>query len=411
MTIAPSRRRLGVRIAAVAVAGTTVLALAPAAVAASRPPAAARSEPRAAGQSPGTDLRMDLRGELEALVRQGGSTAALAEVRDRGRVAWRGTAGTADLALGDPVRADGRFRTGSVTKTFVATVVLQLVGEGRVRLDDPIERGLPGEVPGGGAITVRQLLNHTSGLANYLDDPRFAYRDEASVRRYLAEGRWIDYRPQQLVDIANSRPPYFEPGRGWHYSNTNYVLLGMLIERTTGRTWRQEVSERVLWPLGLRDTLLPTSDTRVPGPAAHTYAQLPEGPADITRLNPSVADASGSAISTAGDLNRFHAALFGGRLLRPAEFAEMTTTVPVAELHGGYGLGVARIDTPCGEIWGHTGDIRGAESAVFGTRDGSRQFTLSYQAYDRGDPGATDRAYESFVTAAACALVARPASG
>ncbi|MFE2722110.1 serine hydrolase domain-containing protein [Kitasatospora sp. NPDC059327] len=410
MTTAPSRRRFGVRIAAAVVAGTTVLALAPAAAARSSA-TAARAEPRTVGRPPGTGLRVDLRGEVEALVRQGGSTAALAEVRDRGRVVWRGTAGTADLALGDPVRADSRFRTGSVTKTFVATVVLQLVGEGRIRLDDPIGHGLPGEVPGGDAITVRQLLNHTSGLANYLDDPRFAFRDEASVRRYLAEGRWTDYRPQQLVDIANSRPPYFEPGRDWHYSNTNYVLLGMLIERTTGRTWRQEVSERVLRPLGLRDTFLPVSDTRVPGPHAHTYVQLPEGPADLTRLNPSVADASGSAISTVGDLNRFHAALFGGRLLRPAEFAEMTTTVPVAELRGGYGLGVARIDTPCGEIWGHTGDIRGAESAVFGTRDGSRQFALSYQAYDRGDPGATDRAYESFVTAAACALVARPAAG
>ncbi|MFH9351447.1 serine hydrolase domain-containing protein [Kitasatospora sp. NPDC017646] len=388
------QRRIGATLLAAGVTLASLAAFAPGAVAAPSPASASAT----------TSAAADLQPELNALVDQGTSTAALAEVRDHGRVAWRGAAGTADLATGRPAPADGRFRIASVTKTFVSTVTLQLVGEGRIGLDDPIEHYLPGSVPNGGAISVRQLLNHTSGLGNYLDDPEVRDSSEAGDREFLATGRWIEYTPQQLLAIGAAVPPYFAPGQGWHYSNTNYVVVGMLIKQVTGHSWRDEVRNRIIRPLGLHHTTLPTTSTAVPGPHAHGYFKLPEGPGDVTRLSPTIADASGAAISTTADLTRFHAALFGGRLLAPAQLAEMTTTVPIphAPDHAEYGLGVARYDLSCGQFWGHTGEIPGYSTGVFGTRDGSRQYAISYNEYDKGDRQKSDRLYRAFEEKALC---------
>ncbi|WP_031064298.1 serine hydrolase domain-containing protein [Streptomyces sp. NRRL WC-3742] len=386
MTVDRSRRP-GVRLASAAVAAVAVTALAPAAVAA--PPA---PPGRTFGPPP----------ELKALVEQGGGTAALAEVRDHGQVRWRAAAGVQDLVTRRPARADGRFRAGSVTKILVSTATLQLVAEGRIALDDRIEHYLPGVVPGGDGITVRQLLNHTSGLHDYSDDPRIRPRDDAGERAYLAAGRWVRYSPRKLVDMGTAMPPYFAPGQGFHYSNTNYVLVGMLIEQVTGRSWREEVRERILQPLGLRHTTLPATSTGIPGPHAHAYVQLPEGPADITRISPTVADAAGAAVSTTADLNRFHAALFGGRLLAPAQLAEMTTTADVPGSKDEYGLGVTRYQLSCGVAWGHIGDMPGYSTALLGTADGSRQLALSVTEYDRSDPERTDRLYQALVDNALC---------
>ncbi|MGW3040151.1 serine hydrolase domain-containing protein [Kitasatospora sp. NPDC001159] len=392
-TTHPSRRRIstriGARVAAAALATATVAALAPS-VAAATPVVPPQGS-------------ADLRPELNAMVEQGGSTAAFAEIRDHGRVTWRGAAGSADLDTGRPARADGRFRIASVTKTFVSTVTLQLVGEGRIKLDDPIGHYLPGTVPNGDHITVRQLLNHTSGLHNYLDDPHVRSNTEAGNREFLATGRWIEYTPEQLLAIGTAMPPYFAPGQGWHYSNTNYVVVGMLIEQVTGRSWREEVADRITRPLGLRHTSMPGSSTAIPGPHAHGYFKFPEGPGDVTRLSPTIADAAGAGISTVDDLNRFHEALFGGRLLAPAQLTEMTTTVPVPGGNGGeYGLGVTRDNLSCGQVWGHPGDIPGYSTAVLGTRDGSRQLTLSYNEYDKSDSAKSDRLYRAVLEKALC---------
>ncbi|MBD0692514.1 serine hydrolase domain-containing protein [Streptomyces sp. CBMA123] len=390
-TTRPARRRIGATLrTATVLAAVSLSTLAPSAVAA---PSA--DQPRAA---------TDLQPELNALVAQGTSTAALAEVRDHGQAVWRGAAGTADLATGRPAPADGRFRIASVTKTFVATVTLQLVGEGRIRLDDPIEHYLPGAVPNGGNITVRQLLNHTSGLGNYLDDPQVRDNTEAGNRQFLATGRWIEYTPEQLLAIGAAVPPYFAPGQGWHYSNTNYVVIGMLIKQTTGHSWREEVQNRILRPLGLRHTTLPTTSTTIPGPHAHGYFAFPEGPGDVTRLSPTIGDAAGAAISTTDDLTRFHAALFGGHLLAPAQLDEMTTTVPVPQApdHAQYGLGVVRYELSCGQVWGNTGEIPGYSTGLFGTRDGSRQYALSYTEYDKSDPDKSAGLYRAFEEKALC---------
>ncbi|MFJ2778935.1 MULTISPECIES: serine hydrolase domain-containing protein [unclassified Kitasatospora] len=409
MTTTTSRRRLGLRLAAVAIAGATVVPLVPTAAMAAGTSAPGPSAP--GPSTPAADERrpsVDLRPELEALVEQGGSTSALVEVRDHGRPLWRGAAGSADLTTGEPARADGRFRIGSVTKTFVSTVVLQLVADGRVGLDDPVERHLPGVVPNGAGITVRQLLNHTSGLFDYLEDPRFLYHDDASLRTYLAQGRWTDYRPRQLVAAGFEHPPYFAPGQGWHYSNTNYVLLGMLIGKTTGRTWQKEVEQRIIRPLHLDDTVMPTSGTGIPGPHAHGYAKLPEGPVDMTRINPTFGDAAGNGISSTNDLTRFHAALLGGRLLPPAQLAEMTTTVPAPAIGADYGLGLIRFDLPCGPAWGHLGGLPGYGTVLLGSLDGGKQFALSHTPYGEGDPEGPGRAFQNLVIKAACGKDAPP---
>ncbi|MFE6865449.1 serine hydrolase domain-containing protein [Kitasatospora sp. NPDC057692] len=384
------------RLAALALAGAAVVALAPTAAVAAD---GGSSSTTAAADATG---RADLSPELRAVVEGGATTAALAETRENGRRTWRGSAGVTDLDSRRPARADGRFRIGSVTKTFVSTVVLQLVDEGRLRLDDPVERHLPGLVPNGGAITLRQLLNHTSGLDDYLEDPRFLFQGEESLRTFLAGRRWQDYRPAELIEAGAGRTPRFPPGRGWHYSNTNYVLLGEVVRKVTGHRWQREVEQRIVEPLGLKDTVFPGSSPGIPGPHAHGYARLPEGPVDITLINPTVGDAAGNGISTTADLNRFHAALFGGALLSPARFAEMTAVVPAADIDAHYGLGLIRYDLPCGEVWGHTGGVPGYSTVWLGAKDGTRQFSLSFNDVAGVESPGTHAAMDAFVRTASC---------
>ncbi|MGW4380428.1 serine hydrolase domain-containing protein [Kitasatospora sp. NPDC004531] len=358
--------RSALRLAAsLVVAGASVFALAPAAGAAPVP------------------QRGALQQGLDALTTRAGASGAVAEVRDHGRTVWRGTSGVADLATGQPAPVEGEFRAGSVTKTFVATVLLQLVAEQRLGLEDPIERHLPGLVPNGAGITVRQVMNHTAGLFDFLEDPRFAYESEDALRRLLATDRWQTFTPRDLIAVGVSHDPYFAPGRGWHYSNTDYLVLGELIEQVTGHDWRTEVDRRVLRPLGLRHTFLPGTATAVPGPHSHGYLALSDGPADITELNPSMAGAAGELISTTDDLARFHAALLGGRLLPPAQLAEMTTTVAADEQPPTrYGLGLMQLRLSCGDVWGHPGGIHGYVTYLFGTRTGTRQLAVSANPYD-----------------------------
>ncbi|MEV0646150.1 serine hydrolase domain-containing protein [Phytomonospora sp. NPDC050363] len=310
-----------------------------------------------------------LRDELDAVVTDGSPSAVL-EFRD-GRHVERLAGGVAELGRQRPAPVNGRFRIGSVTKTFSSTVALQLVGEGRISLDDSVERRLPGVVPNGRNITLRQLLNHTSGLYNYTDDvlvtPEQVVRD-----RYK---RWT---PQQLVALATSRDPLFPPGTAWSYSNTNYVLIGLVIEQVTGHPLQTEVDRRIIRPLGLRDTEVPRNSVRISGPHAHGYLQVNGEPVDITALNVSSSYAVGDIISTTRDLNTFYAALLGGRLLKPAQLTEMKTTA----FDSGYGLGLSKVALPCGtEIWGHTGGIPGYLTFSFHQPETGRYLSLSATSY------------------------------
>ena len=285
-------------------------------------------------------------------------------------------AGTAERGTRRPMPRNGRFRIGSTTKTFTATVVLQLVGEGRMSLEDTVEQWLPGVVQGNGndgsQITVRQLLQHTSGIRDV--GPEIPALKSADG--YQAE-RFRTYTPEELVGLAMQHPPNFSPGADWSYSNTNYILAAMITQKVTGRSWAQEVNDRIIRPLGLRGTSTPGTFPFIPGPHAQGYA-FGTGTGtgtgtDVTVLNSSMAVGSGSVISTAHDLNRFYAALLGGRLLAPAQLDEMTTTVPAPELGVRYGLGLAEIPLSCGgSYFGHRGELLGYLTWGGATRDGAR---------------------------------------
>ncbi|MFJ9624949.1 serine hydrolase domain-containing protein [Streptomyces sp. NPDC101181] len=309
-----------------------------------------------------------LRAILHRLTTVDGGPGALIETRDR-RGGMVLTSGVADIRSGVPVRGDSRFRIGSMTKTFVATVVLQLAGERRVALDAPVERYLPGVVRGHGndgrRITVRQLLQHTSGVPDFLAH----LRPQDIVADPLAH-----HDARDLVNLALAHRPDFEPGTGWRYSNTGYLLAGMIVERVTGHGYGEEIRRRVIEPLGLHATSVPGTDPRIPGPHPRGYVR-PGADAplkDITAVNPAIGGAAGEMISSGNDLNRFLDALIRGGLLRPAQLREMRRTRPTGGDDGRrYGLGLESRPLPCGGVsWGHTGDFLGYETAGGATSDG-----------------------------------------
>ncbi|MFD3315136.1 serine hydrolase domain-containing protein [Streptomyces sp. NPDC058694] len=319
------------------------------------------------------------------------------------------TAGVADKATGAAVRSGDRFRMASASKTFVATVVLQLVGEGRLSLDDTVEHWLPGVVSGNGndgsRITVRQLLQHTSGLFNYTADLPVL----ASVDDYRA-GRYTTWAPEQLVGIAMGHAPDFEPGAKWAYSNTNYILAGMIIQKVTGHSWEQQVTKRIIRPLGLRDTSAPTTDSRIPGRHLHGYSDFGKtGPTiDTTAFNPSAAGAAGAMIGTTADLTRFYQALLGGKLLRPAQLAEMKTTVRAADLDpvwpgASYGLGLLKVPLTCGgSYYSHAGDFPGYTTRNGVSPDGRRAVVL-HATGDGASDLSTEQAQNNLIDGELCA--------
>ncbi|MFJ8852740.1 serine hydrolase domain-containing protein [Streptomyces sp. NPDC102437] len=303
---------------------------------------------------------------LNTLVRSDGMPAALASVKDRNGHTRTYTAGVADLATGSKVPRDGQVRIGSNTKTFVAVVVLQLVAERRMALDAKVDTYLPGLVRGeridGRRITVRQLLQHTSGLPNYSnylgDDVRY-------------------YAPRELLATALRHPADFAPGTSWKYSNTNYVLAGLIVQKVTGRPLAEEIDRRVIKRIGLRHTYFPApGDVTIREPHPHGYyRESADGPLrDITEIDPSWGWAAGQMISTDSDLNRFFSALLAGRLLPPAQLARMRSTVPAEATFGPgarYGLGLVSRPLPCGGLsWGHGGSFPGYETRGGVTDDG-----------------------------------------
>ena len=283
-----------------------------------------------------------------------------------------GAAGFASLRTRERLGAGHAFRVGSITKTFVSVVVVQLAAEGVLRLDDPVERWLPGVVPNGQAITLRQLLNHTSGIYNYTEDP--------ALLRGMTQNPLAVWPPARLVELATSHRPLFAPGSRWSYSNTGYILLGLVVEKATGQPVGEELRRRIFVPLGLTRTTFPTAPTLTPPfargyvPPGNGLVPTPRGrPADVTTWHPSWAWAAGALVSTAGDLARFYAALLGGELVGPEALRELKTTVPVAGGSDGYGLGISQIELSCAEAWGHGGSVPGYTSLAFSSEDGSRQ--------------------------------------
>ncbi|MGW0908282.1 serine hydrolase domain-containing protein [Streptomyces sp. NPDC002853] len=336
---------------------------------------------------------------LNAIVEKG-TPGVIAQVRD-GREVWSGRAGVADTSLGHPRSTREKFRIASVTKTFTATVLLKLEAKGRLSLDDPIEKWLPGVVSGKAyrpeAITVRHLLNHTSGIFDYNADERFRAKyagGEFDKNRYA---RWT---PTNLVDIALAHPPNFQPEQGsrpgrpgkWDYSDTNYVLAGMIIERVTGCSYKEAVERLVIKPLDLRGTHVPGASPEVPTPHATHYSTLFRDPPnaqvyDVTEFSPTVAFSAGQIISTVGDVNTFLSKLLGGELLPPDQQRALLDAVPVDgdKGHGGphdvYGLGIRHFKLAKGcWAWGHGGLLPGSATRTVASENGRHVLTMNRNA-------------------------------
>ncbi|MGW2094085.1 serine hydrolase domain-containing protein [Promicromonospora sukumoe] len=305
---------------------------------------------------------------------------------------WVGTAGAAEVGGNVKPPADGHIRIGSNTKTFTATLVLQLVAEDRIGLDDAVVDHLP-EFGIDQRITVRMLLQQTSGLFNFTGE---VYEDGSMVFGipipYGPNGKeWLNnrfktYRPQELVELALSKPARFEPGSGWSYSNTNYVLARLLIEKVTGRSVNEEMQRLILTPLGMSQTVVP-DDAEIAEPHAHAYYQYDEdgGPrtVDITRQNPSWVSAGGDMISTTEDLHTFIAALTGGKLLPDELREEMFTPRATGIPNMDYGLGVFVLTTDDGAtVISHNGAAVGHAALMYATPDGAKTLTAALNCVD-----------------------------
>ncbi|WP_329468376.1 serine hydrolase domain-containing protein [Streptomyces sp. NBC_01431] len=348
---ASTRRRLALgSVAAVAVTAALAMPMSTA--------WAAQPDVRAAGSG-----RVDLQRGLDDIVRNDGVVGAEATlVNGHGRSSVR--SGTAELGTDRPVPGQGYFRMGSNTKTFVSTVVLQLVGEGRMRLDDTVDRWLPGVVKGHGndgrRITVRQLLQHTSGLPDYA--PHLPILDGDQFQKH----RFDRYQPRQLVDMALQDQPTFEPGKGWSYSNTGYILAGMIIEKVTGRDWSDEVRARIIEPLGLKHTFSAGTRTGLPRPHAKGYHQFKPGGqlVDSTEMSMTWGSSAGDLVTTSNDLATFWQGLLGGKLLGPKQLAQMQKTVSAPQEGDTAvkkaGLGIFWTQLSCGGgSWSHGGSTVG----------------------------------------------------
>lgn len=368
--------------------------------------------PSAAGPPPTLEDEgaPQLHRDVEALYATG-ATGVLAELSGSGRP-LTARAGVADPATGEPIVWNSRHRIESTTKTFVATVVLQLVGEGRLGLDDPVQRWLPGLLDGNGddgtAVTVRQLLGHTSGLPDYADDLPLA---QATSQEEFNRERFRSHTAEQLVAMAMRHEPVFAPGQGWAYSNTNYVLAGMIVERVTGAPWEQAVHDRIVVPLGLTGTVLPGTSAYLPSPRLAAYQRLRPGgpPVDVSTRVSGHADAS--IISTTADVNRFFRALLGGRLLKPAQLRDMQATRPAEPFSAvwdepGYGLGLMKRRLPCGGwVWFHGGGWWNAITDNAVTADGRRSVTvfLAGTLEPGQDPSVQAKASARLIDHALCA--------
>ncbi|WP_442812106.1 serine hydrolase domain-containing protein [Streptomyces sp. NBC_00243] len=322
-------------------------------------------------------------------VHRAGMPGVYAEVRDAGQV-WRGASGVADISTGRPIKADMRQRVGSITKTFTAAAVLQQVEKGRIQLDAPIGGYLPRLVTGerGKKITVRMLLNHTSGIAEYLPYAFPSFKEWPSLPdlspKSLDDNRFRQFRPAELIKMGLTAPAVGEPGgTPGVYSNTNYLLLGQLLEQVTGMTAENYITRNVIEPAGLQHTEFP-SGPRINGPHSRMYEALfglIDPPRDYSVYNMSWAMTGAGLVSTTEDLNRFYDRLLGGEIVSRSSLAQMQHTVPVISLEGqqiDYGLGLQKVTIPgCGTFWGHDGTVWGALTMSWTRADGKRQMSLA----------------------------------
>ncbi|WP_199807404.1 serine hydrolase domain-containing protein [Streptomyces sp. NRRL F-5650] len=328
------------------------------------------------------------------------------------------------LAAGD------RFRVGSNTKTVTATLVLQQVAQQKISLDDTVEKWLPGLVKGGGHITVRMLLNHTSGLGDFLLTPQFLPSLTGQEKR--------TWTPQELLAITPEQDPPAEPGETYSYSNANYEALGLILEKATGSSLAELIEQKITKPLGMKDSYLATNadwgtgknrgkqhvtgyepdaarlkqilsaTVDLPDGVGFAGPERPDDNVDTAAIDPSWSWAAGGMVSTAADWQTFLTALNSGELLPETQLKQMRTTVDAPEEGGGYGLGLMRVDTACGTVWGHTGGLPGYSSEIYTDATGTRSvavLTSTNFGIKEKKAAATNKA---LVDAATCQMLGKP---
>lgn len=317
-----------------------------------------------------------VRGDLDAIVGSG-AVGAIATLTGNGTTTVV-TSGLADIAARTPIPTDlpEHVRVGSVTKAFTSAIVLQLAAEHRLDLDRPIEAYLPGLLTGDGVdghvITVRQVLGHRSGL------PELA--DSSGTDEYEAARTGRTVTPAQEIAFALRHPAQFTPGSRFEYTNTNYIVAGMLIEAVTGHPYIDELRARILTPLGLPGTYLPTTgETGLRDPHPTGYGTVDGIVTDETRIEPSVPWTAGALVSTGADLNRFFTALLAGQVVPQAQLQQMLDGTDMGNRDGmSYGLGIGYTQLSCGAQYvGHLGNIHGF-STISGATAAGRAVTISY---------------------------------
>jgi len=293
---------------------------------------------------------------------------AIAHYNGPAHLPWSGAAGLGDLPGMVAMRPHDRFRAGSVLKTFLATVTLQLVEQGALSLEQTLPALLPGSVTskiaGADQISLRMLLDHTSGIPEWVTPE--------VVAQVMAEPGRV-WSPEEAIEIASQLQPSFAPGTSWSYSNTNYTLVGLVLDRAGGRSWRAQVREGVLERLGLSSTRLPEpGDLTIAGEYAHGYQVVDGAAVDLSAVDPSMAGAAGghALVTTAEDLGRFLEALLAGELFEdPATLAAMKTMVEAPHESGvphRYGLGLEEFTLPGGvAVLGHSGSTAGYAVMMF----------------------------------------------
>ncbi|WP_437678392.1 serine hydrolase domain-containing protein [Sorangium sp. So ce131] len=313
------------------------------------------------------EVSAELQAALDAAVEEQGLPGAAAAV-SLGACSWRGASGVADAEAKVPMRPDDLFRVGSITKTFMATLALMLRAEGRLSLDDDVSKYVEG-VPDGEQISVRQILNHTSGIYDFTQSDEFWSAALSDPKR-----AWT---PRELIEVAASHPPYFEPGQGFAYSNTNYIIAGLILEAASGEPVGELLRARILEPAGLAHTYLDGAEAALPGLVRGYGVDRGKLVDTTSAADPSAAGTAGALVSTADDLTRFYRGVLDGELLGPAELAEMTSWVDArpGEVTG-YGLGLSRRESRLGTQYGHDGGIWGFVSSSYYAVDSDASITV-----------------------------------
>lgn len=278
---------------------------------------------------------------------------------------WFGASGVANLENNTPLQPSDRFQIGSITKTFVATTALQLVEEGKLNLEDTLTTWLPesltADIPNSEEITLKQLLQHTSGIADYVD----VLFTQAATNPTVFLANW---QPEQLVDLIDGVEPLFEPGESWIYSNTNFILAGLVIEAATGNNIAREIRDRIITPLNLNNTFF-AEEEEIPGGFVSGYWDFDQNGTlnNITGASLSWAWTAGAMVSNTQDLDTFARNLFKGDLLEPQTLEQMLDTTPAidSDNYSSYGLGVGTIESSNRFWYIHRGQTLGYRSNMW----------------------------------------------